>query len=70
MFIPKRCPKCRDHAQWTETYNPHCTNSLEKLIYIIKGHNTEYYIYRCGKCGYVGEYSDHAEDLTRYRRIR
>ena len=32
MFIPKRCPKCRDRAQWTEIYNPHFTNGLEKLI--------------------------------------
>jgi predicted RNA-binding Zn-ribbon protein involved in translation (DUF1610 family) len=70
MFIPKRCPKCRDHAQWTEIYNPHFTNGLEKLICIVKGYGTKSYIYRCGKCGYEGEYDNHAEDLTKYRPIK
>lgn len=65
MLIPKRCPRCRDHSQWTEVYNPHNRNSFQRIILLIKGCSASSYIYRCGKCGYQGEYSNHAETLKR-----
>ncbi len=68
MFIPKRCPKCRDIAGWQSVYNPRLTNSFEKFIIFMKGYSTRNYVYRCKKCGFEAEYDDHAETLDRRRR--
>ena len=70
MFIPKRCPHCRDIAGWTEVYNPHCHSSIESFINFIKGYSTRDYVYRCENCGYEGVYNDHAETLDRNFRRR
>ena len=70
MFIPKRCPRCRDALAWTEAYNPHLTNALEKAILFFKGKNTSDFLYCCEKCGYEGEYDNHAEILNRNLRRR
>ena len=43
MFIPKRCPRCKDISGWREVYNPFLTNSLEKLVIALKGYNRDHY---------------------------
>lgn len=63
MFIPKRCPRCKDVAGWTEIYNPNTANPIEQLIRLIKDGSRWNYVYRCDKCGYEGEYDDYAERL-------
>ena len=67
MFIPKRCPRCRDISGWREGYNPFLTNSLEKLVIALKGYNRDHYVYRCDRCGFECSYDNHAETLDRRR---
>lgn len=68
MFIPKCCPRCREEASWREVINPFTTGiPLGKYfrLRLSRGARARYFKYRCGKCGYEGEYDDHAETLKR-----
>ncbi len=64
MFIPKRCPRCRDISSWREVYNPFLTNSLEKLVIALKGCDRDHYVYRCD---FECSCDNHAEPLERRR---
>lgn len=70
MFIPKRCPRCKNIAGWRETYNPHFHNAVENMIRFLKGYGKNEYVYRCEKCGYEGAYDDQAETLSRHFKRR
>ena len=63
MFIPKRCPRCKDVAGWTEVYNPHNAGLIAQIIRIVKDGTRWDYVYRCDKCGYENTYDDRAEIL-------
>jgi len=67
MFIPKRCPRCQSLADWKQVYNPHAKTIRGYWWIVWRGYNRWNYMYRCEKCGYDNEYSDHAESLDHYR---
>ena len=72
MFIPSRCPRCREEAYW-HAVDDGCTLfrigwfkvSLLKRPFSERDEVT----YRCDHCGYEGTYNDHAETLDHRRRL-
>ena len=65
MFVPDKCPRCKETAYWHEV-DTHCT--LFRVgwfkFQLLKNPRDEE-TWRCDHCGYEGTYDNHAEKLDR-----